>query len=117
MFRSFNSSLRSHTRRSYTTPSTPIRSDQRRIIISTASFTLSGLGLYAFFRYEKANAARLADAARNAKSEQGVGKALVGGPFSLVDLDGCPRTDLDYRGKYLLVYFGYVWAVGFDVNF
>lgn len=31
----------------------------------------------------------------------------VGGPFSLVDHDGNPRTDRDYRGQFMLVFFGY----------
>ena len=30
-----------------------------------------------------------------------------GGPFSLTDHDGAPRTDANFRGRYLLVYFGY----------
>lgn len=31
----------------------------------------------------------------------------IGGAFSLVDQDGKPVTDATYRGKWLLVYFGY----------
>lgn len=31
----------------------------------------------------------------------------VGGPFSLTDGDGKPVTDKTWRGKYMLVYFGY----------
>ncbi len=31
----------------------------------------------------------------------------VGGPFSLVDHNGKPRTDKDFRGKFMLVFFGY----------
>ncbi len=31
----------------------------------------------------------------------------VGGPFSLVDHTGNPRTDRDFRGKFMLVFFGY----------
>jgi protein SCO1 len=38
---------------------------------------------------------------------QTAGKALIGGPFSLVDSDGRRVTDRDYRGKLMLVFFGY----------
>jgi protein SCO1/2 len=37
----------------------------------------------------------------------GVGKAQVGGPFSLVDHTGKRVTDKDFRGRFLLVYFGF----------
>lgn len=30
-----------------------------------------------------------------------------GGPFSLIDHEGVPRGDEDFRGRFLLVYFGY----------
>ncbi|HEX3971696.1 MAG TPA: SCO family protein [Stellaceae bacterium] len=36
--------------------------------------------------------------------------AAVGGPFTLVNGDGKPVTDRDYRGKLLLVYFGYTFC-------
>jgi protein SCO1/2 len=35
------------------------------------------------------------------------GKPSVGGPFSLVDQAGKPVTDKDFRGRYMLVFFGY----------
>ncbi|HHI82940.1 MAG TPA: SCO family protein, partial [Rhizobiales bacterium] len=38
------------------------------------------------------------------------GKALIGGPFSLVDEDGKKVTDKSYAGKYTLVYFGYTFC-------
>jgi protein SCO1/2 len=34
----------------------------------------------------------------------------VGGPFALVNGDGKQVTDKDFRGKYLLVYFGYTYC-------
>lgn len=35
------------------------------------------------------------------------GEAAVGGPFRLVDQDGAARSPADYRGRFMLVYFGY----------
>ncbi|HXQ67700.1 MAG TPA: SCO family protein [Alphaproteobacteria bacterium] len=35
---------------------------------------------------------------------------LVGGPFTLIDQDGNTRTDGDFRGKFMLVYFGYSYC-------
>jgi cytochrome oxidase Cu insertion factor (SCO1/SenC/PrrC family) len=35
------------------------------------------------------------------------GRGHVGGPFALVDHAGTKRTDADFRGKLLIVYFGY----------
>lgn len=34
----------------------------------------------------------------------------VGGPFALIDHNGVPRTDADFRGKLLLVYFGFTYC-------
>ena len=33
--------------------------------------------------------------------------ALIGGQFHLIDQNGQPRSDSDFRGQYLLVFFGY----------
>ncbi len=41
------------------------------------------------------------------KSDDTKGEALVGGDFTLIDGDGKPFTNKDFRGKYLLVYFGF----------
>ena len=35
------------------------------------------------------------------------GRAPVGGPFDLIDQAGRRRTDVDFRGKLVLLYFGY----------
>jgi cytochrome oxidase Cu insertion factor (SCO1/SenC/PrrC family) len=35
------------------------------------------------------------------------GEAAIGGPFTLVDQDGKARHAADFRGRFMLVYFGY----------
>jgi protein SCO1/2 len=34
----------------------------------------------------------------------------IGGPFALVDQNGVPRHDSDFRGELMLVYFGYTYC-------
>ncbi|MBL0942355.1 MAG: SCO family protein [Alphaproteobacteria bacterium] len=41
------------------------------------------------------------------KERPGRGTPQIGGDFYLVDHQGHPRTDIDFRGSYMLVYFGY----------
>lgn len=38
------------------------------------------------------------------------GTALVGGPFELVDQTGQSRSDQDFRGGYMLIFFGYTFC-------
>ena len=38
------------------------------------------------------------------------GVAQIGGPFTLVDQTGATRTDKDFRGKLMLIYFGYTYC-------
>lgn len=40
----------------------------------------------------------------------GTGEALVGGPFTLTDQDGKRVTDQDFRGKYMLIFFGFTYC-------
>jgi protein SCO1 len=37
----------------------------------------------------------------------GVGPSAIGGPFKLIDQDGKPITDQDFKGRPFLVFFGY----------
>jgi protein SCO1/2 len=49
-------------------------------------------------------------------ASSGTGSALVGGPFTLTDQFGKTRTDADFRGKFLLVFFGYTYCPDFCPN-
>ena len=40
----------------------------------------------------------------------GKGVASIGGPFSLIDDEGQTKTDKDFRGRYMLIYFGYTYC-------
>ncbi len=44
------------------------------------------------------------------KTETGSLAAQIGGPFKLIDQNGVERTDQDFRGKLMLVYFGYTFC-------
>ncbi|OQO03223.1 hypothetical protein B0A48_11479 [Cryoendolithus antarcticus] len=66
-------------------------------------FLLAGGGLTFYFRYEKARMSR----ARIAEANKGIGKPLVGGPFTLTDHNNEPFTNDNLKGKYSLVYFGF----------
>jgi protein SCO1 len=38
------------------------------------------------------------------------GRGSVGGPFTLTDQNGHPRSDREFRGKLMIVYFGYTFC-------
>ncbi|WP_299618363.1 SCO family protein [Pelagibius sp.] len=38
------------------------------------------------------------------------GTALIGGPFSLTDHQGTARSEADFRGRYMLIFFGYTYC-------
>lgn len=40
----------------------------------------------------------------------GSGSALIGGPFTLTDQTGAPRSEADLKGHYSLIYFGYTYC-------
>ncbi|XP_015976792.1 protein SCO1 homolog, mitochondrial [Rousettus aegyptiacus] len=41
------------------------------------------------------------------KRQRSIGKPLLGGPFSLITHTGEPKTDKDYLGHWVLIYFGF----------
>ena len=43
-------------------------------------------------------------------SQTSSGKPKIGGPFNLVDQDGKAVTEADFKGRFMLVYFGYTFC-------
>ncbi|MCY4239310.1 MAG: SCO family protein [Rhodospirillaceae bacterium] len=66
------------------------------LAIVTAAATAGGVYLW-----------RMGDAARGASESRTTGRALVGGPFTLVDHTGTTRTNKDLLGKFAIVSFGF----------
>ena len=72
----------------------------RLVLYILAGFACGGLAAFTLF---PAARERLLPSV-NVRS---VGQALVGGPFTLTDHTGKRVTDQDFRGKFLLVFFGF----------
>ena len=70
---------------------------------ATSLFLTTGALLMGYFYYEKQKIA----AEKESPKSESIGKPRVGGPFSLVRDDGQPVTEMDFKGKYMLIYFGY----------
>src|SRR4029079_10358847 len=70
---------------------------RRLLIVILAGFLVGALG---------GAAALIVTSAQGPKVET-TGTALIGGPFTLVDQNGKNVTDLDFRGKYMLIFFGF----------
>jgi protein SCO1/2 len=73
----------------------------RLVVIGALAFVLGGLG---------ALLALPGARERLLPSATSIGQALVGGPFKLTDQNGRRVTDADFRGKYMLVLFGFTYC-------
>lgn len=69
------------------------------LMLAVAAFIVGGVAALALF--PAARDRLLPESVRNA------GAAAIGGPFALVDQNGRPVTDKDFRGRHMLVYFGF----------
>ena len=87
-------------------PSTS-RTDFQKLSYKSILFLgLSGLSLLLYFNHEK----NKIEKSRETLKDVSAGKPKVGGPFALTDHNGNPATDKDFRGKWMLVYFGYTFC-------
>eukprot|EP00095_Tigriopus_kingsejongensis_P005714 maker-scaffold459_size165548-snap-gene-0.20 protein:Tk05714 transcript:maker-scaffold459_size165548-snap-gene-0.20-mRNA-1 annotation:"unknown" len=66
----------------------------------TGGLLMVCLGFYLYARSIK-------DAEREVERKRQIGKAKIGGGFQLIDQDGNPKTDKDFHGKWVLLYFGF----------
>ncbi len=78
-------------------------SDNTKLPIKRILFSMLLLIVAAFVWVTYLNQERIPTAAENAR-------ALIGGPFQLVNHTNTPVTDQDFMGKYMLVYFGYTFC-------
>ncbi|WP_293548992.1 SCO family protein [Parvibaculum sp.] len=81
---------------------------RNRMIILVAILALAALA--APWLWRMGNGAVVQGKSGQAGAVQGSGRALIGGPFTLTDQSGKTVTDADFKGKYMLVYFGFTFC-------
>jgi cytochrome oxidase Cu insertion factor (SCO1/SenC/PrrC family) len=83
----------------------------RALILLGIALVGAAAAFYYFYypREKPAEEAGRADAAR-LMNDLMSGKAAVGGPFTLMDQHGSARSLADFRGKLVLLYFGYTFC-------
>jgi protein SCO1/2 len=75
-------------------------------LIAIVAAVIAGIAIGAGSRYLLQGG----DAPATIRQMSGLGDAGIGGPFQLVDTEGRVRTDEEFRGKLLLVEFGYTFC-------
>lgn len=79
----------------------------RKILWIVTAFILTGLIGWTGSSYFYNQTSEEGSTFAVVRSGKNIGTPDLGGPFSLVDHAGAPRTDKDFRGLFMLVYFGY----------
>ncbi len=80
-------------------------------VLKLLFITLILLCLLSIFLYFNRPPSSLEGTSSNSIASVKVGKsygqATIGGPFKLIDQNGKTRTQADFKGKFMIVYFGY----------
>ncbi len=79
-----------------------MRSGARALIVAASLFA-GGLLASGSAAEDQPSAAQMMD-------DLMYGRGSVGGPFTLTDTTGKPRSDREFRGKLMIVYFGYTFC-------
>ncbi|XP_001199433.1 protein SCO1 homolog, mitochondrial [Strongylocentrotus purpuratus] len=66
---------------------------------------VAGIGGAALYAFKSAKEKK--DLQIQAERNKAVGKAAIGGPFDLIDTSGKRKTNKDYLGQWVLLYFGF----------
>jgi cytochrome oxidase Cu insertion factor (SCO1/SenC/PrrC family) len=74
-----------------------------RVVIALALLSLLGASGQPLAQKSDRSAAELMDVVM-------WNREPIGGPFALIDQDGKRRTDTDFRGQFMLVYFGFTYC-------
>ncbi|KAL3862413.1 hypothetical protein ACJMK2_008380 [Sinanodonta woodiana] len=59
------------------------------------------------FRWKRKSLEMKRNEALESVRDKSIGKPSIGGPFSLIDHEGKPRSSSDFHGQWILLYFGF----------
>ncbi len=77
----------------------------RILLITALGLALVGIGLGTWFSLQPKGPAQITSSETRTS-----GTALIGGPFTLTDHQGQRRSEADFQGRYMLIFFGYTYC-------